>query len=169
MVLLLRKKSSSSFAGNSMYNPSTRFCFFPPSLHWAFCLITSFVCKGYASLCRTLGAGVGHIFDTRKICCYTSYRCCLSLFIFDRVWGVCGCMCMYTRTHTRTARGVLGWEHRGRDEALGEHAETRWTESQNTYICTCVRRTHVSYIWRRDEILDYQLIFSYHIFVLPKK
>ena len=69
------------------------------------------------------------IFDMRKIGV-------LSLFslLFDRIWSICGCMCVHTRTHTHAARGVLGGEPRGRDETLGEPNESRSTKTQDKYI-----------------------------------
>ena len=55
------------------------------------------------------------IFDMRKIGVLSVF----SLF-FDGGWSVCGFMCVFTHTHTHTARGVLTGEPRGRDETLGE-------------------------------------------------
>jgi len=38
---------------------------------------------------------------------------------------------------------------------LGEPEECRFTKFQDTYVCICVRNTHVYiYAGRRDEILD---------------
>ena len=91
------------------------------------------------------------IFDMRKI----GVLSVISL-IFDGSWRVCRCMRMDTRTHIHTARrGYSKCEPRGRDGTLGEPGESRWTKTQDKYICICVRSTHV-YInaGRRDEILD---------------
>jgi len=62
---------------------------------------------------------------------------------------------VYAHTHTHCTHGVLGCEHRRRDETPGGPEESRCTESRHIYIRICVQYTHVYvYATRRDEILD---------------
>jgi len=78
-----------------------------------------------------------------------------SLFLTRVGVYVCVCVCIRTHTHTHCTDGVLGCEPRSRDETPGGPEESRWTESQYTYIRKFVQSTHVYiYAKRRDEILD---------------
>ena len=43
-------------------------------------------------------------------------------------------MCVYTRIHTHTARGVLEYEPRGRNETLAEPEESRLIQLSNLRI-----------------------------------
>jgi len=64
-------------------------------------------------------------------------------------------VCVYAHTHTHCTDGVLGCEHRSREETPGGPEESRRTKSRHTYIRICVQSTHVYvYARRRDEILD---------------
>ena len=100
---------------------------------------------------------------------YESTRCLVRRIIFNRRkdrgivcifsifkagGSVCGCMCVYTLTHTHTAQ-VLGCEPRSRDEKPGGPEQSRCTKYRHTYIRTCVQSTHIYvYAKKRDEILD---------------
>jgi len=89
----------------------------------------------YNSTC-CLACGV--IFDKRKD------RGVVCVFSILKAGGsVCGCMCVYTHTHTLHRWGTR-CEPRSRDETPGRPEESRWTKSWHTYICisftnyTCV-------------------------------
>ena len=60
------------------------------------------------------------------------------------------CVCIRTHTHTH-ACGVLGCEHRDRDETPGEPEESRWTKSWHICIRMSVQNLHVyMYAGRQD-------------------
>jgi len=78
------------------------------------------------------------------------------IWIFEFLTGVLWvskfmCVCVYKHTHTHAAHVVLRREPRGWDETPGQPEESRWTNSQDTYIRICVRSIHVYiYAGRRD-------------------
>jgi len=93
----------------------------PQGVHVRSCMRSLFISvggrewEGSASLYRALVSGVGHYF-----------------------WHAEGLMYVYARTHTQTARGVLGCEPRGRDDTLGGPEESRWTKHRHICIRICV-------------------------------
>jgi len=94
------------------------------------------------------------------------FICVFSILNADR--NVCGCMWVYTHTHTLTQRWVLSCEPKSRDETPGGPEESKWTKSRHICICICVQSTHVYvYARRRGEILN-QLLFLQPIFPLKK-
>ena len=56
----------------------------------------------------------------------------VSSLIFTAGGSVCGCVGVYTHTHTHCTDGVLGCEPRSRDETPGGPEESRWTKSRHT-------------------------------------
>ena len=62
------------------------------------------------------------------------------------------CVCVHVKTHSlHVGYSDVGPGH---FESLKNLGESRWTESQDTFIRICVRSTHVYiYAGRRDEIL----------------
>jgi len=124
----------------------------PQGVHMRSCMHSLFISVGGR------GGGVqlvaycwrGALFWTEKIEVLSLF----SLFL-DGDGSVCGCMCVYARTHTHTAYEVLGREPRGRDKTPGESEESKWTKSWHICIRICVQSTQVHmYSERRDEILD---------------
>jgi len=85
---------------------------------------------------------------------------------------VCVCGPGYMHTHTHTVRGVLGSEHRGRDETLGEPKEYTWTKSHDSYIRLCVQShcssTHL-YMLKSGMRSWATWFWSFKLLFIPKK